>query len=213
MAETPAPSPEAPTPETATPAPETPTTAPEATTAFPEAFAPAPVQASEVEGAGAAPPSLEASPVPDVREASPVLEALEAVDPGEPRVAATLEVPPLPAGALPGSAAGPGAAGGEWDLLMGKVQAWLEQNDLPGQWERLGGPLRGLGVLLGLLLVLKLYVALLDTLDDVPLMPRLLQLVGLIAALRFSLLRLTRSGDRQAVLDDWKRRWDAFRGA
>ena len=73
--------------------------------------------------------------------------------------------------------------------------------------------LRGLGVLLGLLLVLKLYVALLDTLDDLPLLPRLLQLVGLIAVLRFSVLRLTRSSDRRAVLDDWKRRWDAFRGA
>jgi hypothetical protein len=166
------------------------------------------------------PAALEATPV------TPALEALDAVELGEPRVATTLEVPPLPASPRPSfikpaSTAGagatdpgiPGAEGGEWDLLMGKVRAWLEQNDLPGQWERLGGPLRGFGVLLGFLLVLKLYVALLDTLDDVLLLPRLLQLVGLIAVLRFSVLRLTRSSDRQEVLDDWKRRWDAFRGA
>jgi hypothetical protein len=146
--------------------------------------------------------------------------ALDAVELGEPRVATTLEIPPLPAGANSAvtksagpEGAGPGPEGGEWDLLVGKVKTWLEDNDLPGQWERLGGPLRGLGVLLGVLLVLKLYVALLDTLDDLPLLPRLLQLVGLIVVLRFSLLRLTRSSDRQAVLDDWKRRWDAFRGA
>jgi hypothetical protein len=134
---------------------------------------------------------------------------VEAVDPGEPRVAATLEVEPLP----PGEAGSARPEGGEWDLLLGKVKAWLDQADLPGQWERLGGPLRGLGVLLGLLLVLKLYVALLDTLDDLLLLPRLLQLVGLIALLRFSVTRLTRSGDRQAILEDWKRRWDAFRGS
>ncbi|MFM1799450.1 MAG: hypothetical protein RLZZ117_1728 [Cyanobacteriota bacterium] len=142
-----------------------------------------------------------------------VLDARDAVDPGEPRVATTLEVPPLPAGALAAPPAAAGAEGGEWDLLMAKVRDWLEQNDLPGRWERLGGPLRALGLLLGLLFVLKIYVALLDTLDDVPLLPRLLQLVGLIITLRFSVLRLTRSSDRQAVLDDWKRRWDAFRGA
>jgi hypothetical protein len=127
----------------------------------------------------------------------------------EPTVATTLEVLPLTRQA---SDAG-GTEGGEWDLLMGKVNTWLEQSDLPGQWERLGGPLRGLGLLLAGLLVIKLYVALLDTLDDLPLLPRLLQLVGLIAFLNFSLTRLTRSSDRRVILENWKRRWDAFRGS
>ena len=127
----------------------------------------------------------------------------------EPTVATTLEVLPLSGQA---SDAG-GTEGGEWDLLMGKVNTWLEQSDLPGQWERLGGPLRGLGLLLAGLLVIKLYVALLDTLDDLPLLPRLHQLVGLIALLNFSLNRLTRSSDRRVILEDWKRRWDAFRGS
>jgi hypothetical protein len=40
-----------------------------------------------------------------------------------------------------------------------------------------------------------------------------LQLVGLIALVRFGVNRLTRSSDRQLVLDDWKRRWEAFRGS
>lgn len=137
-----------------------------------------------------------------------VLEAESDGDAGEPRVATTLEVPPLS-----GGEAGRGAGGGEWDLLVGKVQAWLEQADLPGQWDRLSGPLRGLGLLLGVLLVLKLYGAVLDTLDDVPLLPRLLQLVGLLALLRFSLTRLTRSSDREEILADWKRRWDTFSGS
>jgi hypothetical protein len=164
------------------------------------------------------PPGSDTPPVSPAQEAPlpppPVpavaVTVVEAIDPGEPRVAATLEVAPRTSGEG-GPAAG--AEGGEWELLLAKVKAWLEQADLPGQWERLGGPLRGLGVLLGLLLVLKLYVALLDTLDDLPLLPRLLQLVGLIAFLRFGVTRLTRSSDRNVILDDWKRRWDAFRGA
>ncbi|MEB3319068.1 MAG: CAAD domain-containing protein [Cyanobacteriota bacterium] len=166
--------------------------------------------ASSVTVAPAPSPLPAVPPTPQAPEPPLAVEALPALDPGEPRVATTLEVPPLPSAAA-GSALG--SQGGEFELLMGKVTAWLERADLPGQWERLGGPLRGLGVLLGLLLVLKLYVALLDTLDDLLLLPRLLQLVGLIALLRFSVHRLTRSSDRQKVWDDWKGRWDAFRGS
>jgi hypothetical protein len=123
-------------------------------------------------------------------------------------VATTLEVPPLSAPKASG-----GVEGGEWELLLGKLKAWWEQADLPGQWDRLGGPLRGLGLLLAALLVIKLYVALLETLDDLPLLPRLLQLVGLFALINFSLTRLTRKSDREVILEDWKRRWDAFRGS
>ena len=158
---------------------------------LPEPHPPAP--SPTLEAATARPPQV---PVP-----TPPMSAS-----GEPRVATTFDLPALASDRA-------ATEGGEWELLVGKVKAWLERADLPGQWERLGGPLRGLGVLLALLLVLKLYVALLDTLDDLPLLPRLLQLVGLIVLLRFSVTRLTRSGDRQMILEDWKRRWDAFRGS
>ena len=145
---------------------------------------------------------------------TPILEAATARPPaaeaGEPTVAATFEVAPLSRG-LGGD--GASTEGGEFDLLIHKIKTWLEEADLAGQWDRLSGPLRGLGLLLGGLLVLKLYVALLDTLDDVPLLPRLLQLAGLIAFLNFSVTRLTRSSDRKVILEDWKRRWDAFRGS
>lgn len=145
---------------------------------------------------------------------TPILEAAtarpSAAEAGEPTVATTLEVAPLSRG--PGGD-GTTSEGGEFDLLIHKIKTWFEEADLAGQWDRLSGPLRGLGLLLGGLLVLKLYVALLDTLDDVPLLPRLLQLAGLIAFLNFSVTRLTRSSDRKVILEDWKRRWDAFRGS
>lgn len=163
-------------------------------------------------------PSAAQAPAPVVETVVEAVAVMEVVvqtveaeasgDADAPRVATTLEVPPLP-----GGGAGLGPEGGEWELLLGKVRAWLERADLPGQWNRLSGPLRGVGILLGILLVLKLYGALLASLDDLPLLPRLLQLVGLIALLRFSLTRLTRSSDRKVILDDWKRRWDAFSGS
>ncbi len=125
-----------------------------------------------------------------------------------PSIAATLEAPPLGAG----SGGSLGEEGGEWDLLMGKVRAFLDGGSLQAWWDRLGGPLRGAGLLIGLVLVLRLYDAMLDTLDDLPLVPRLLQLTGLIALVRFALTRLVRTEDREAVLNDWKRRWQRFRG-
>lgn len=129
---------------------------------------------------------------------------------GEPTVATTLEVAPLAKGL---ATDGGSAQGGEFDLLISKVKGWFEEADLVGQWDRLSGPLRGLGLLLGGVLVIKLYLALLDTLDDLPMLPRLLQLLGLIWLVNFSVTRLTRTSDRKEILEDWKRRWDAFRGS
>ncbi len=152
-------------------------------------------------------PSVSSLGVPASASEPASAPALEAA--GEPTVAATLDVPPLSTGLATDAS----AEGGEFDLLIGKAKDWFEQADLGGQWDRLNGPLRGLGLLLGGLLVIKLYLALLDTLDDVPLLPRLLQLGGLIWLFNFSVTRLTRSSDRKEILEDWKRRWDAFRGS
>jgi hypothetical protein len=114
-----------------------------------------------------------------------------------------VEVPPL------GSE---GAEGGEWDLLSGKLRDWFHRNDLGGQWDRLGGPLRASGLLLGGLILIKLYEALIDTLDDIPLLPRLLQLAGLLYVLNFGLTHLIKSQDRENLYRIWKKRWHDFTG-
>ena len=121
-----------------------------------------------------------------------------------PGIAASLAVPPL--------SAGESGEGGEWDLLMGKVGAWFEQVDVKRRWESLGGPLRATGLLFAAVVLLRLYSALLETLGDLPLVPRLLQLVGLITVLRFGLTRLVRSSERERIVSSWKERWDDFRG-
>jgi hypothetical protein len=168
--------------------------------------------APAAEGVGAAASSAASTPPEPVTPAEPEPQpepAPVAPAPATPAIAATLEAPPLAAGS---TGTGP-EEGGEWDLLLGKVRTFLDSDALHAWWERLGGPLRAAGLLFALVLVLRLYGALLATVGDLPLLPRLLQLAGLIAVLRFGLTRLVRTEDRQAVLNDWKERWQRFRGS
>ena len=144
-------------------------------------------------------PSAAPEPVA-AAEPSPVAEPALTV-PSEPAVAASLEVPPLPA-----------AEGGEWDLLVSNVNDWLERTDLAGQWERLQGPLRFLAVLIPVLVVLRIYSALIGGLESLPLVPGLLELVGVLTFVRFCLGRLVRSEERNRLVGDWKQRWNDFRG-
>lgn len=180
-----APSPEPPSPPSAEAEPEP------ALEAAPEPAPPVPTP-EPGPAAAAAPPEPEA--VPAVIETPPVPEG----------VVSTISVPPLPEAEV--------GEGGEWDLLVGKVRAWLDEAHLQERWNALGGPLRSLGLLLAALVVLRLYGALLETLGDLPLVPRLLQLAGLIALIRFALTRLVRSSDRERILGSWRQRWDDFRG-
>jgi hypothetical protein len=154
------------------------------------------------------PESIAAPPVETVGSAIPPAEPPIAIDPvaapPSAGVAATIAVPPLPGEAT--------ADGGEWELLMGKLRAWLEGAGLQERWNALGGPLRMLGLLLAAVVLLRLYSALLETLGDLPLLPRLLQLVGLVSLTRFALTRLVRSSERERILSIWSQRWNDFRG-
>lgn len=125
----------------------------------------------------------------------------------EPGITATLEVPPLE-----GSAGTGGEGGGEFDLLLQKIKDWLGSGELQAQWQRFRGPLKGLAILIGVVLLLRVYASLIGTLDSLPLVGGLLELVGLIAALRFTATRLVRKSDRDQVFTDWSRRWNDFRG-
>ncbi len=125
----------------------------------------------------------------------------------EPGITATLEVPPLE-----GSAETGGEGGGEFDLLLQKIKDWLGSGELQAQWQRFRGPLKGLAILIGVVLLLRVYASLIGTLDSLPLVGGLLELVGLIAALRFTATRLVRKSDRDQVFTDWSRRWNDFRG-
>ena len=171
------------------------------------AEAPAPEEAAPavfVAGYGSA--SSDLLPEQPAPEAAPaVFVAGYGSAPSEPPgIATSIVVPPLPAGEA--------GDGGEWDLLRSKVSTWFDGADLQGRWESLGGPLRAAGLLLAAVVLLRLYSALLETLGDLPLVPRLLQLVGLLSVARFALTKLVRSSERERILTSWNERWNDFRG-
>lgn len=155
-------------------------------------------------------------PVEEVQPSAVQPAAEQSAD--EPQVASTVAVPATPATPAPIVAAAPasdspsGDGGGEWDLLVSKVQGWLASGQLQEQWQAARTPLSLLAGLIALLLVLRIYGALLAVLDSIPLLPGLMELAGLVAVAQFALTKLVRSNDRRQVIDGVRQRWQSFRG-
>lgn len=154
-----------------------------------------------------------ARPDPDTASAAAAAaaSAAAAVAPAasdEPSIATSLEVPPLKLGSLPAD----GEGGGEWELLTGKVRHWFGSGEPQKLLSGVGGPLKAVAYLLAALLVLRIYRSLVGTIDGIPLVSGLLELVGLIALVRFCLLRLVKRSEREQVVGNLQRRWNDFRG-
>jgi hypothetical protein len=150
--------------------------------------------------AAAEPPAPEPLPEPTPES---VPESVPAID--APSIASTIEVP----ASAPAVADG---EGGEWELLVRNVTTWLRSGQLQQQWQTARKPLSLLAGLIALLLALRIYGALLGVLDSLPLIPGLLELVGVITVVRFSLTRLVRSEERQQLIEGLQQRWKSFRG-
>ena len=125
-----------------------------------------------------------------------------------PQVASTTDVPASPTAVATAN----DGEGGEWELLVEKVKQWIASGQLQQQWQTARTPITLVAGLIGLLLVLRIYGGLLGVVESVPLLPGLLELVGAISVVRFSLTRLVKSDDRHQVIDGLKQRWSSFRG-
>jgi hypothetical protein len=79
-------------------------------------------------------------------------------------------------------------------------------------WSQARNPLTALAALVALLVVLRIYSALVGALESLPLVPGLLELAGLIWLVRYGLPKLVRSRDRQQLLDGIKDRRKDFLG-
>lgn len=168
----------------------------------------APVEAAPVQEdvVVTATPPTEPEPVATgVVPAEPVITPSEAPV-AMPSVASTIEVP----ASAPGG--GTSGEGGEWELLLEKLRQWIGSGQLQEQWQASRTPLSLLAGLIALLLVLRLYGALLAVIDSLPLLPGLLELAGLIAVVQFSLTRLVRSEERRSLIQGLQQRWKSFRG-
>jgi hypothetical protein len=184
------------------------------------------IEETSTETSASKPPSSEpaASPTPAAKAEVVPVEATATPEPVKPEptpeppapaapvdiptVASTLEVPASPQVAIPAA----DQDGGEWELLVEKVRTWISSGQLKEQWQSARTPLSLLAGLIAVLLVLRLYSAVLGVLDSIPLLPGLLELAGLVAVVQFSLTRLVRSNDRREVIEGVKQRWQSFRG-
>ncbi len=165
----------------------------------PEALAPEP----------AAAPSAEAVAPLQQAVVSPQQDIAPVTPPPVPTVATTIEIPARQDRA---AVAGSPADGGEWALLLSKLQAWLGGGQLQAQLQAARQPLTLVAGLIALVVALQIYGALLGVIERLPLAPGLLELVGLISVIRFGLENLVRSQERRALIAGLQQRWNAFRG-
>ena len=102
--------------------------------------------------------------------------------------------------------------GGEWELLVGKVKDWLEQNDLAELWTKAQLPLRVVGGLIVFSLVATVYSGMLSTINSIPLVPGLLELAGVIWLVNFALRNLIRNSDRDNFIKGARSTWTRVTG-
>ena len=165
----------------------------------------------------AAPQAVE-QPVEEIVEQiveQPVQQPAPQAAPPEPSIAATLVIEASPSAgsnSFSNEAETQSGEGGEWELLLGKLRQWLDQNELNNLWAQARKPVTILAGLVGLLLVLRVYSAVLGALDSLPLVPGLLELAGVVWAVRYGIPKLLRSSERERLLGGLSQSWKAFRG-
>ena len=168
--------------------------------AEPEAVssAPTPDPFTASQSAPTAEEAAAAAPAPTPEPPAPEPPAAESP------IASTVSVPADPSSS--------DSEGGEWHLLMEKLNAWLADAKLMELWQQSQRPLKLVGGALALLLVLQLTGAVLGTLDGIPMLPRLLQLTGLIYLTLFASRRLVRSDERRSLIEGIKSSSSSFTG-
>jgi len=186
-----------------------------------EQVAPEPVAAEQVAAEPSAPQAAVPAPaepfVPQPEPAPALIEAQAEVAvveaPQAPLIAAEL-LPELESSTsvVPLAASAEGSEGGEWNLLLAKLRDWLAGGHLQSLWEQARSPLTLVLLAAALLLVLRIYTALLGLIDSVPLAPGLLELLGLIWAVKEGLPRLVQRSRREQLFAAVKQRWQSFRG-
>ena len=155
-----------------------------------------PAQASHTEIA--TPPEVEA-----VSEAEPAPALETAATAPDPVIASTVTIP-----AQENSTDG----GGEWDLLVEKIKAWIESKELGSVWSQAQMPLRLIGGVILFVIVSTVYSGILGTINKVPLAPGLLELTGVIWLLNYARCNLVRSSDRKRVINSIGSTWNKFVG-
>ena len=104
----------------------------------------------------------------------------------------------------------PSGEGGEWEVLATKLSDWAGSDGPQSLWQQLQAPLKAFGWLLGFLVLLRIYGALLGALASFPLLPGLLELTGLVWLCSYAAPKLLRRSDRETLIADLKRSWQGL---
>ena len=104
------------------------------------------------------------------------------------------------------------SSGGEWDLLTEKIRSWASKDKIGTLWSEWRTPVRVVGALLILIIVLRIYSGVIGIIDSIPLASGLLELAGLIWLIQFSLNNLIKSNDRIMVITGLQNRWRKITG-
>lgn len=161
-------------------------------------------EASSIETAATAPAASSTAALSSPAAPEPAAQASG----DSPSLEASTSVPP----AGDTTAASGGEGGGEWELLLAKLQGWLGSGQLQELWSQARRPLNLVLAAVALLLVLRVYTGLIEAINGLPLVAGLLELVGLIWAVRCGLPRLLQSSAREQLLQDLQQRWRSFSG-
>ena len=161
-------------------------------------------EASSIETAAAVPAASSTAALSSPAAPEPAAQASG----DSPSLEASTSVPP----AGDTTAASGGEGGGEWELLLAKLQGWLGSGQLQELWSQARRPLNLVLAAVALLLVLRVYTGLIEAINGLPLVAGLLELVGLIWAVRCGLPRLLQSSAREQLLQDLQQRWRSFSG-
>ena len=151
---------------------------------------------SEAEPAPASP--LESAAAPEIATVPPTVETTS-----DPVITSTVTIPAQETST---------DEGGEWDLLVEKVKAWIDSKQLGSLWDQAQLPLRLIGGLILFVIVSTVYSGILGTINKVPLAPGLLELTGLIWLLNYARCNLVRSSDRKQVIDAVASTWNKVVG-
>ncbi|WP_191964808.1 CAAD domain-containing protein [Synechococcus sp. RSCCF101] len=161
-------------------------------------------------------PSAQATPSP---EPAPQLE-----DSAEPEAAPEPETAPsailqsveIPAAEPSSTGADTGSDGStdgpDLKQFFEGVLSWWQEARIGERLVQAKQPVLLLLGAIGLLLAIRLYGAVVHLIDSIPVVSGLLELVGLLVALRFAATRLLKREDRQEVLGALASRWRTFRG-
>jgi hypothetical protein len=153
-------------------------------------------------------PGSDPTPTPEPTPApTPEPEPTPAPTP-DPVIASTVSIPAQESTDQDGGQ----SDGGEWELLVGKVKDWLEQNDLAELWTKAQLPLRVVGGLIVFSLVSTVYSGVLNTINSIPLVPGLLELAGVIWLVNFALRNLIRNSDRDNFIKGVRSTWSRVTG-